>query len=88
MNTEEEAVLRTIAKFPVIVREAAFKFSPNLIANFALELAQVFNLFYQHNSILGAPADQKNFRLALTKGATEVLVNCLSLLGIPIPLKM
>ena len=88
LTPEEEKVLRTMMKFPIVVRGAASKFSPNLIANFANELAQSFNFFYQSSPILKAPEDKKDFRLALTAGTVQVLTNCLSLLGVAIPSKM
>ena len=88
LTSDEEKVLRTLVRFPGVVQEAADKFSPNLIANFASELSQNFNLFYQHSPILKASPEKKSFRLALTKSVEQVLSNCLDLLGIEIPSKM
>ncbi len=89
VNSEEKDILRTIYKFPEIVQEAADKFSPNLICNFAFDLAQKYNLFYQKHSIIGAKTDNlKMFRLSLTAAVAQVLENSLSLLGISVPEKM
>jgi arginyl-tRNA synthetase len=88
LTAEEEKLLRLMTRFSSIVQEAAYRFSPNLVANFANELGQAFNLFYQRQPILRAPSEKRNFRLALTAGSVQLLKNCFSLLGIPKPKKM
>ena len=88
LTLEEGILLRLIIRFPIIVQEAALRFSPNLVANFASELGQSFNLFYQRQPILRAPGEKRDFRLALTTGTVQVLKSCLILLGIPLPKKM
>jgi len=88
-NPEEENLLRTIYKFPEVVEEAAEKFSPNLICNFAFDLAQKYNLFYDLHSIIKAETEElKIFRLALTTAVSQVLKNSLSILGISAPERM
>ena len=89
MAVEERAVLGMLFKFPEIVAEAARTFSPNLLCNFAYELAQKYNLFYEKLPILNAEKkEQKIFRLALTKAAAQILKNSLNLLGIKSPERM
>ena len=86
---EEENILRTIYKFPEIVRMAGERFSPNLIANFAFDLAQKYNLFYDLCPIIQAETKEtKEFRLFLTAAVAQLLKNSLSLLGISAPEKM
>ncbi len=88
-NLEEENILRTIYKFPEVVKEAAEKFSPNLICNFTFDLAQKYNLFYDLHPIIKAETEElKIFRLAITLAVAQVLKNSLSLLGISLPQKM
>ena len=87
-NREEELILRTLYKFPEVVQKSADRFSPNLICNFAFDLAQKYNLFYEKHAILSAKKEKQKFRLVLTTGVRQVLENCLSLLGISIPQKM
>ncbi|MBI1971376.1 MAG: arginine--tRNA ligase, partial [Candidatus Wildermuthbacteria bacterium] len=89
LSKEELDILRTTYRFPEIVREAAEKFSPNLVANFALDLAQKYNLFYNTHRVLEAETkDQKQFRLLLTASTAQLLKNCLTLLGIQTPERM
>ncbi len=88
LTSEEEILLRLMTRFPIIVQEAAHRFSPNLVANFASELGQSFNLFYQRQPILRVPGEKRDFRLALTAGTVQILKSCLILLGVPLPKKM
>ncbi|MCX6759051.1 MAG: arginine--tRNA ligase [Candidatus Nealsonbacteria bacterium] len=88
-NKEEKDILREIYKFPEIVKEAADRFSSNLICNFIFDLAQKYNLFYNLHSIIKAqPAELKIFRLTITACVAQVLKNTLNLIGISAPEKM
>jgi len=59
-NEEEQALLRTLYRFPEVVIEAARNFSPNLICGFLYDLAQKYNLFYQKHSILKPEISNQN----------------------------
>jgi arginyl-tRNA synthetase len=88
-NSEEKDILRTIYKFPEVVQESAEKFSPNLICNFAFDLAQKYNLFYQLHPVIKAKTKElKSFRLFLTTAVAQLLKNSLAILGISAPEKM
>lgn len=86
LNKEEEMVLRTLVRFPEIIETAAKNYSPNLLANYLFELAQKYNNFYNRHRIIGG--ENRDFRLALTKGTGQVLKNGLSILGIERPERM
>ncbi|OHA71624.1 MAG: arginine--tRNA ligase [Candidatus Wildermuthbacteria bacterium RIFCSPLOWO2_01_FULL_47_18] len=80
---EEMDVLRYIYKFPEVAAEAARLFSPNMVAQFAVELAQKYNVFYNVLPVLQAETkESKQFRLALTSAVAQLLQNSLHLLGI------
>ncbi|MBI2642484.1 MAG: arginine--tRNA ligase [Candidatus Wildermuthbacteria bacterium] len=80
---EELDILRYIYRFSEAVAEAAKLFSPNLVAQFAVELAQKYNVFYNKLPVLQAPTKgQSEFRLALTSSVAQLLQNSLHLLGI------
>ncbi len=85
---QEFEVIKQLASFPAILKEAADKYEPCYIARFAVDLAQKFNKFYIDCKILSAEGDAKNFRLALTKAVLQALKNALTILGIGIPEKM
>jgi arginyl-tRNA synthetase len=86
---EELDILRTTYRFPEVVKEAAEKFSPNLLCNFVFELARSYNLFYSTHQVLEAETkEQRGFRLMLTAAAAQIIKNSLSLLGIAAPERM
>jgi len=84
--SEELSLMRTVYKYPEIVRKAAEKFAPNILCNYLFDLAQKFNLFYQKCKIIGSK--EQNSRLSLTKAVGSVIKNGLNLLGISAPEKM
>jgi len=83
LNPEELTLLKTLAKFPNVVLEAAEKYYPSTICLYLYDLAQVFNSFYDKHTILKAEDEEvKNYRLQLTTAAGQVLKTGLNLLGI------
>lgn len=89
LNPEELAVLRELDKFAEVVEQAAVTYSPNVVAQYLFELAQLFNNFYQkHRIVNAATEEEKEFRLALTRAVGAVLQKGLNLLGIVAPDKM
>ena len=89
ISKEEKDILRIISRFSEKVQDSAKTFSPNLICNFAFNLAKKYNLFYSRKPIIKAKdAKMKKFRLVLTFSVAQVLKNSLFLLGISTPKKM
>ncbi len=88
MQDSEYEVIKELSLFSSIVKDAADKYEPNIIARYAVELAQKFNKFYLECKILTAPDGMREFRLAITKAVKQVLKSALSLLGIETPEKM
>ncbi len=87
--TQEIELVKAISTFPEVVKTAAEKYEPSVIARFAVDVAQKFNKFYFDCKILAAEDEKtKNFRLALTNATLQALKNAFALLGIGIPDKM
>ncbi len=86
LETEERQLLQKIEHFPSIVEEAAQELHPNIIATFLIELASLFNLFYQKHPII--KGTQSELRLALTCSVAIILKQGLYLLGIEAPERM
>ncbi|MBX4196525.1 arginine--tRNA ligase [Candidatus Pacearchaeota archaeon] len=82
----EKKLLVKLSRFPEIVVHAYNDLSPHIIANYAYELAQLFNEFYHSHPVIGS--DNELFRLQLVFVSSQVLKNALSLLGIPVLEKM
>jgi arginyl-tRNA synthetase len=77
LNDEELKILKKLIWFPEIVELATLNYSPNYIATYLNELAQLFNNFYVKHQV-----KNNNLRLALTTAVGEVIKNGLYLLGI------
>ncbi len=85
---QEFEVIKQLADFPDVLRDALEKYEPCFVARYAVDLAQKFNKFYFDCSILNAEQETKDFRLSLTEATLITLKNALGLLGIGVPEKM
>ena len=89
LKETELEILRDFVKFPDILKEAAFRFSPNLLCDFLFELAKKFNFFYDTLPVLKAKSEKiRNFRLTLTLAVSFLIKNSLNILGISVPERM
>jgi len=85
---ERELVL-ILARFPEVFIDSAANLRPNQIAEFANNLADRFNSFYNALPVIKAkPVELSDARLALVDATRIVLRNALSLLGIEAPERM
>jgi arginyl-tRNA synthetase len=83
LKTAEEAnLLKEIANFKEIVAKAAEQYAPNVIANYAYELTQVFNTFYEKCPVAKSDAKTRAARVLLVWAFAQTLKNALKLLGI------
>jgi len=85
---EETKLIQLLEKFPKIVSDAAKNYKANTISNYALNLAQSFNEFYEKNQILKEEKEIKVARLTLILAVKQVIKNALNLLAIEAPDKM
>ena len=89
LNDKERGLIRRLAEFPAVVKQAGDEFSPAVIANYAYALACDFNSFYHDYSILNeADAAVRNLRLALSSSVAKVIKQAMYLLGIEVPERM
>ena len=86
LSPAEKQLISKLAKFPEIVSHAYTQLAPNLIANYAHELSQMFNEFYHSEKVIGSENEQ--FKLSLVEAFSIVLKNSLALLGISVLEKM
>jgi arginyl-tRNA synthetase len=79
---QEVALVKELAKFPSVLEDAARKQAPYLIAYYTLELASKFSSFYEAIPlIIKSSKEEKEARLLVVWCFTQVLRNCLHLLG-------
>ncbi len=79
-DQEWKIVLRLL-DFPKILTEASEDLDPAKLANYLIDLAQEFNTFYHHSSVLEAEEKIRSSRLALTQSFKSVLGQGILLLG-------
>ncbi|NID17527.1 arginine--tRNA ligase [Luteibacter yeojuensis] len=85
----ERQLVLLCARFPEVVESSASGYAPNVIADFAYELAQAFSRFYAECPVLAAPgAGERASRLALARLTLGVLTVALDVLGIRVPARM
>lgn len=85
LNENEKSLVKIISKFPKVVKESAENRNVHTIANYLLEIADVFHRFYNSERVLGS--EKEDFRLNLIYATKIVMENCMNLLGIE-PLEM
>lgn len=85
----EIALIQHLADFPAIVSEAGRSYSPALIANYAYDLAKLYNQFYHACSILHEEDTAvRSMRLELSRVTADVIRTAMDLLGIRVPDRM
>ena len=86
---KERELIKILDQFPIVIDQAASQYSPALVANYSYDLVKSFNSFYQNISILNADtAEQKQFRVKLSKATSQVIKTAFGLLGIDVPDRM
>lgn len=83
-SEEELMILRKLVQFPEVLQQSAQDYLPNLIANYAFELANLANSFYEKYPVLKAEKGQREARLVLVSKVAETIKTCLSLFGIEV----
>jgi len=79
-GNKEYYILKRISMFPLVAQKAREEYAPNVIANYCLEIAGIFNSFYASSPVLDAEEKTKNARLLLVLAFSKSLKKALSLL--------
>ncbi len=86
---QEARLVKLLARFPEVVREAGEKLQPNLPALYAAELALAFNTFYEVAPVIDAETPElRAARLRLVNCVRITLRNALELMGMVAPERM
>ena len=78
-------LVATVLRYPDVVETAGRDLEPHQVAAYLLELAQVFQSYYNDHQFLVDDADQRHARLVLAMATRQVLANGLNLLGVSAP---
>ena len=87
-EVQEKALLLKLAEFSDVLEKAAQEYKPNFVARWALELAKLFNTYYQKHKIIVDDEHLQAARLTLVSAVAIGLKKALSLLGIEVLEKM
>lgn len=86
---QHRQMIRTLEQYAPTVIAAAESYNPSLIANYAYDLAKLFNQFYHEFSILKEEdSNWASLRLELARKTGETLKASMALLGIEMPERM
>ncbi len=77
---EEFELAKKLSKFSEVIENAAEKYKPHLVANYAYELASLFSKFYENCPVIESEKEKE--RLALVESFIYTMRNCLELMGI------
>jgi arginyl-tRNA synthetase len=86
LTAEERNLIKRLAEFPAVVRDAVTKRGPQSIPAYAIKVADDFHRFYTECRVLGS--EQETFRLALCRATRLVIAECLQLVGVDAPERM
>jgi arginyl-tRNA synthetase len=87
-ETHELEVLKTLARYPETLQQAAENEEPHQLTYYLRELATSFHSYYNSHTFLVEDAALRNARLALIEAAQLILKNGLDLLGVSAPERM
>lgn len=87
---KEIELIKHLAEFAGVVRQAGEEFSPAVVASYAYDLAKEFNQYYHDYPILkeGVSQADRVFRLSLAMQVAGTLGRAMGLLGIEMPERM
>lgn len=88
--TDEASIglLKEIERYPQIIKDAADRYEPSVIARYSIDLAHAFNKFYHECQINVEDETTKYTRTNVVKIVRYIIKDALSLLGIHCPEQM
>lgn len=85
----EKELLVLLEQYTFAIDQSATEHNPSVLANYAFNLAKVFNSFYTEHSIAGAESEEKKqLRLKIAQMTANVIASSMALLGIRVPERM
>jgi arginyl-tRNA synthetase len=86
LAAEERELVKRLAEFPAVVREATERRGPQAIPAYAIRVADDFHRFYHEHRVL--ESEQEAFRLGLCRATGTVIARSLQLIGVEAPERM
>ena len=86
LEPAERELVKRLADFPALVREATERRGPQMVPFYAIRVADDYHRFYHDVRVLGSEAEP--FRLGLCRATQRVIARCLDLVGVDAPERM
>lgn len=86
LNENEKKLIKKLAQYGGVLKEAVSDFAPHKVANYLYETAQEFSRFYENVKVAGS--SQEAERATLVETYYKVMEHGLNILGIVIPEEM
>jgi arginyl-tRNA synthetase len=84
VHEQEKRLMFQIAQFPGVVETSSRTLAVNLLAEYAFDLATIFNQFYRDCGVLNAELPLRAARLHLVRTVRDALVQACGVLGVPV----
>ena len=81
-------LIKEISRFPQVVKDAAERFEPSVVARYSVALAQSFNKFYNTVRVSVEEKNLRKARLTLVYITKKIIHDSMDLLGIECPEQM
>jgi arginyl-tRNA synthetase len=88
IETHEQDLLKTLARYPEVVENAALNEEPHQLTHYVRDLANDFHTYYNAHQFLVDDVALRDARIKLILAVRQVLKNGLNLLGVSAPEKM
>ena len=89
LQAKEKDLLKQMANYPMLIKNAAENLSPSQVANYIFDLVKTYNKFYQEHSILKeTDKEKKQFRIQLSQEVSQIIKSGMGILGINVPQRM
>lgn len=83
INEQEFSLLKLLSKGNEMVEKAAREYRPNVITDYAIDLASAFSKFYEVSSVMKAESEElKSMRIAIISSFRDTIGEMLLILGI------
>jgi arginyl-tRNA synthetase len=88
LTKEERNLIKKILEFPSTIEKISKNYEYYCLPNYALELADLFNIFYEKCPVIKSEGEVREIRMKIVLAYYTVLKKVLDLIGIEVPSKM
>ncbi len=81
-------LMKAVYRLPQVISDAASKYEPSVVTRHIVDIAQLFNRFYNGERVIVDDRAERQAKLAVVISAKQAVKNGLSLLGIAAPDRM